>query len=145
MDEHWPVPFVDSWIAQTYLRGKKGTTERVRARHVGTRIPEYTHTIKRRVSKMASEEVEKTIDADTYTTLLSRKDPKCRTLVKKRRVFTWEDLVFELDFFPAHDMVVLEVELESEDQPVTLPPFLTIAREVSEDADFKNSNLAKRS
>ena len=59
--------------------------------------------------------------------------------------FLWEQQYFELDLFrdPAEGLVLLEIELDDIDQPVSLPPFLEIDREVTDDPAFLNSELAR--
>lgn len=145
LNDQWPVHFEDSWITQDYLKSAKGTTERVRSRtfenEVGT---VYTHTLKRRVSDMTAEEDESEVTATVYASLLLRADPKRQTIEKKRREFVWKGQVFELDFFPDRNLFLLEIELESEDTEVTLPTFLTIVREVTDEKAYKNSELARR-
>ena len=50
----------------------------------------------------------------------------------------------ELDVYPFwQDRAVLEIEVESETEAVTLPPCLTVIAEVTADKRYKNVNLAK--
>ena len=49
-----------------------------------------------------------------------------------------------MDLYPFwQDQAVLEVELEQEDDLISIPPELTVLREVTGDAAYKNAVLAK--
>jgi len=49
-----------------------------------------------------------------------------------------------VDLYPFwQDQAVLEVELEQEDDLISIPPELTVLREVTGDAAYKNAVLAK--
>lgn len=66
-------------------------------------------------------------------------------LTKVRFRFDHGGKTMELDIFtkPAlRGLVMLEVELKSPDEPITLPPGI-VAVEVTEDARFRNVNLAR--
>jgi CYTH domain-containing protein len=130
-------------IEQTYLLGDRGS-ERVRLTREDGRPERYFHTTKRRVSALTREEDEREIDRDEYLRLLARRDPDRGTIRKTRRVFTYRDRVFELDVFERpRGIVLLEVELPTEDAPVELPPFDGL-REVSGDERYSNAELARQ-
>lgn len=65
-----------------------------------------------------------------------------RVVLKRRHRLVFETFVWEIDVFAgAHQGLVLaEVELESPDQPVTLPPW--IGTEVTGDERYANAALA---
>ena len=130
-------------IEQTYLLGDRGT-ERVRLTREEGRPERYFHTIKQRVSALTREEDEREIDREAYVQLLARRDPERGTIRKTRHVFPYGDRVFELDVFERPPgIVLLEVELPSEDARVELPPFDGL-REVSGDDRYSNSELARQ-
>ena len=53
------------------------------------------------------------------------------------------DHLLEIDIYPFwKKQAVLEVELESEDTPLTLPPYITVLREVTGEKAYKNRALA---
>lgn len=64
---------------------------------------------------------------------------------KERYVVSYEGMIFEVDVFHgAHEgLVVAEVELQSETQAVTLPPF--IGEEVTGNQKYYNSYLSQMS
>ena len=131
-------------IEQTYLSGLDGASERIRLVRDENRDERYFHTVKRRVSDLTREETEREIDRAEYDSLWQRRDPERGTIRKTRYSFPFGGRVFELDVFddPA-DVVLLEVELPSEDARVELPPFDGL-REVTGDDAYSNSELARR-
>jgi adenylate cyclase len=131
-------------IEQTYLFADDGTRERVRLTREEGQPERYFHTRKRRVSALTREEHEREIEREEYLRLLARRDPERATIRKTRHVFPYRDLVFELDVFEhPPGIVLLEVELPTEDAPVELPPFDGL-REVSGDDRYSNAELARR-
>ena len=68
----------------------------------------------------------------------------CEEVIEKLR-FRLEYMghTWEIDFFKGSDLVVAEVELESEDEEVILPGWVN--EEVTDDRRFYNSNLAGKS
>jgi adenylate cyclase len=63
---------------------------------------------------------------------------------KTRHLREWHGLTWEIDVFEGDNagLVVAEVELEREDQPVDLPGWVGL--EVTEDHRYANSSLAER-
>lgn len=131
-----------SEISQTYLVAEAGTSERVRARTRGG-VTVYTHNTKIKLSHMKRVELEDEISEAEYKELLTRADPKCRTIEKVRYCVPHGGFVFEIDIFPFwNDKAFMEVEMPSEDTQVELPDFVQIIREVTEDNRYTNHALA---
>lgn len=136
----FPLPCGDdvSAIEQAYLLSERGVSERVRARS-----GKYYHTKKHRISGIRAEEHEREIDRAEYEKLLLRRDPACRVIKKDRHVFTYMGQVFELDVFPFwKKQAMLEIELANEKTPVSIPPFISVIREVTDDGAYKNHAMA---
>lgn len=132
-----------SEISQTYLVSEAGISERVRARTRGG-VTVYTHNTKIKLSHMKRIELEDEVGEAEYKKLLTRADPKCRTIEKVRYCVPHGDFVFEIDIFPFWtDKAFMEVEMPSEDTHVELPDFAEIIREVTEDNRYTNHSLAK--
>lgn len=105
----------------------------------------YRQTTKRRVGAFSFEERESTIDEATWRAELRRADPDSRPIRKTRHVVPHGDQTLELDVFEEPPgLVVLEVELDSEDEPVELPDWLGEWREVTGDERYLNVSLARR-
>ena len=131
------------WIEQTYLLAEAGTTERVRSRRSPGGTPVYTHTVKKRRSAVTREELESEIGQAEYEALLRRADPTLRVICKTRWRIPYEGHILEVDRFPFWaDRAILEVELGSEAEPVSLPDWAGLIREVTEDEAYTNRAMA---
>ena len=71
--------------------------------------------------------------------------PGTQSLSKTRYIVPWEGKTWEVDVFHGrHEGLILaEIELESPDEPFSLPPF--IGEEVTDDPQYYNSVLAAKS
>ena len=131
-------------IAQTYLLSEAGETHRVR-RWTCEGETRYFETKKRPVTAATCLEDEKEVDEATYRALLERRDPTRRTVEKTRYRLPYGVHLLEIDVYPFwQDRAVLEVELTDEKQEITLPPFVRVIREVTDDPRYKNAALAKQ-
>lgn len=100
-------------------------------------------TVKGPNSGAAREEYEYEIPAADADAMLDRL--RCGPLVEKTRYrVPFGGQVWEVDVFEGENrgLIVTEVELEREDQPLSLPPW--VGQEVTEDARYYNSNLASK-
>ncbi len=138
-------------IEQVYLRlsggGTGGAPVAVRARR--TELPDgsvsYRRTAKRRVGAFSFEETEDAISALDWAAAVEQADPDRRPVRKTRHVVAHGRQTLEIDVFEEPPgLVVLEVELASEDEAVDLPTWLGEWREVTGDERFFNASLARR-
>lgn len=129
-------------IEQTYLRRPDGSRARLRSRGEGEdRI--YIETVKRRLTAATRVEQERRLTRGEYEALLAFADPDRRPIVKTRTCFVFEGQYFELDRFPFWEkQAILEIELLREDDPVSLPPFAVVLREITDDPAYTNAALA---
>ena len=82
---------------------------------------------------------------DEYLELLMQADPAFRQIEKTRYCLTYESQYFEIDFFPCwSDQAMVEIELVSEQMPVTFPPQLEVIREVTGDPTYRNAVIASK-
>ena len=89
-------------------------------------------------------EREHEISAAEYASLLSERDGALRTIEKTRYLVPFEGHTLEIDVFPFwHDRAFCECELQSEDESLTLPGWLHIYREVTDDSRYTNRALAR--
>ena len=130
-------------IEQIYLKSDFGI-ERVRKRGQKGNFT-YTHTIKQYLGPGKNVEKEQMISGREYLNLLQRADKELQTVKKKRFCFLWENQYFELDCFdsPKKDLVVLEAELENDSDSIALPPFLEVEREVTNEPEYSNYEIAR--
>jgi adenylate cyclase len=130
-------------IEQTYLTAPTGA-RRVR-RRVGPDGERFWLTEKQSLGGITRSEDERELSADEYRRLLTEADPKSGTVVKTRYVIEHGAQVIELDVFAAPPgLILLEVELESEDEAVELPAWAAGAVDVSEDGAYTNAAIARR-
>ncbi len=131
-------------ITQTYLAKRDGHGgERVRKRVYADRT-EYTHTEKRKITAIRREEREREIGREEYEALLQRADPERRTIEKTRYCLDHAGKLFEIDLYPFwRDRAVMEIELEGEEECVTLPEEIAIIREITQDKRYTNRAIAK--
>jgi CYTH domain-containing protein len=134
-------------IEQTYLAVDDPARVRVRrVDHDG--IVTYFRTAKRKVGIAGvRDEFENEITRAEYRALKTLADPNRRTVRKKRYTFGFAGRVFELDHVREPAQVwLLEVELGTIDEltaPITLPPMLKIAAEVTGVRGWTNASIAR--
>ena len=129
-------------MEQTYLQAPEGITARVR-RRVGERET-FFHTEKERLSDRTCVEREREIDRVEYEQLLLQRAEDALTVQKTRYCLPYEGFLFEIDVYPFwKNIAVMEVELSSEEEQFTLPPQITVLREVTDDRRMKNAALAR--
>lgn len=130
-------------ITQTYLLAAAGETHRVRKITEGETVT-YTETRKRRINDLHAMEAEQEISAAEYEERLTLKDPTRAPVEKVRYCLPYGTHTLEIDVYPFwQDRAVLEIEVASEAETVTLPPFVRVLLEVTGDKRYKNVNLAK--
>lgn len=130
-------------LTQTYLLAAPGVTARVRRCREDGRVT-YIRTEKRRLSDRTAIEEECEIDEATYRAALRVADPARLPIRKTRYAIPYEGHVMEVDIYDFwHDRATLEVELSDEEEAFSLPPYLSVVREVTADRRYKNAQLAK--
>lgn len=130
-------------LEQTYLAGDP-PGRRVRRSEQADGAVEYHLTRKERLRDFAFREEEAVIGADEYEALLAQADPSRRRIRKTRHVVPHGTQKLEIDVFeePA-GLVLLEVELAADDEPVELPAWVGEAVDVTGDPTYLNANLAR--
>lgn len=135
---------VKSEIVQVYLKSNN-ENEEVRIRQRGENNS-YTYYLTKKIKRddMSRYEVEEKISKDKYLDLLMDADTSRNIVRKTRYCFMYENQYFELDVYPfSQDKAILEIELTDETQEVVLPNEISVIKEVTDDDNFKNSNIAK--
>lgn len=131
-------------IVQTYLVSGTRHTERVRARGINNQWA-YFHTIKEYVKPGVSIEREQIISEHEYSSYLVRRDTTLQPIHKIRYCFESDGQYCELDVFSGHrtGLVMLEIETAQEDMHASPPRYLSILKEVTDDRNYSNYELAK--
>lgn len=131
-------------IEQTYLTAPSGETRRIR-RIVSDGTERFFFTEKRRVTSITRIENEREIDRAEYDALTAERDTGLSTIRKTRIRIPDGKHTWEIDLFPFwEDRALLEIELESEDESFTLPPYVELIREVTDEKEYTNRAIAKR-
>lgn len=130
-------------INQTYLLTDGKKNARIRKITERGKIS-YIKTVKERISDLSCYEEEKEITEDCYLELLKYADKEKQSINKTRYSFKYGRHVIEIDIYSFwNDRATLEIELSSEDEEFSIPEFIKVAKEVSTDERYKNTNLAK--
>lgn len=131
-------------IEQVYLaRRQKGESRRIRqSRWDGE--THYYYNEKVRLSPITRIERETEITGEEYAALCREADPARQTIRKTRWLVPAGELTLEVDVFPFwENQAFCEAELEREDQPVALPDWMELIREVTADEHYTNNAMAK--
>lgn len=131
-------------ITQTYLKEKDGLEPRIRKREENGQTI-YFLTTKRFVSVNERVEIEREISQAEYDSLIAEANPAKRPIHKRRQCFEWDGRYLELDTFlePPRPHHLLEIEHVSMDDEISFPPFLKVLKEVTDDPEWYNANIAK--
>lgn len=134
-----PVPHVRIEIEQLYL------TDGARIRRRGQNGNyTYFHTVKKPIGPGKNIETEHQISGRDFGLLRKTMDQKTVPVLKHRTCFLWDHQYLELDSFtsPAAGMVMLEIEIDEDDQKISIPPFLSVDREVTADQAYTNRYIS---
>lgn len=130
-------------IQQRYLIGQGC---RIRKRSIFGH-DSYYHTFKKRLPNGENVELEEALNEREYIGYFDHLSHEHAPIYKKRYCFLWKNQYFELDVFYNNGKVfqiMLEIELTKMQDTVILPPFLPIIKDVTNDPEFRNENIAKR-
>ena len=131
-------------ITQTYLKSVDDTERRVRARGINGDYLYYL-TEKRKISNLKRIELEKRLTQDEYLALLMESDNKLHTIHKTRYCLSENNQYFEIDIYPEWDnQAIMEIELSSEDEEIKIPEFIKIIKDVTDDENYKNYQMANQ-
>jgi adenylate cyclase len=130
-------------LEQVYLAGDP-PGRRVRRTTYADSSIEYRLTRKERLRDFAFREEESVITSAEFEALLAQADPGRRRIRKTRHVVPHGAQQLEIDVFDEPvGLVLLEVELDSDDEPVELPEWLGTWVDVTGDPTYLNANLAR--
>ncbi|XP_013382936.1 TRPL translocation defect protein 14 isoform X2 [Lingula anatina] len=111
----------------------------------------YTHTIRRYLQNNESAETKMHITSRDYTNLLAQIDEKHQTIYKTRRCFLWNDQYYQMDLYkePCQERCKGLILLETYStipamEPLDLPSFLDIVKEVTGDPYYSMYNLSSK-
>ena len=131
-------------MEQAYLKSDgENSGMRVRKSIVNGEKVTYKKTFKRNITSVTRVEIEDDISEEAYNEYLKDIDEGSTVIKKVRHCFMYQGQFFELDMYPFwNDRATLELEISSEEQEITLPPFISLIKEVTEDKRYTNRSLS---
>lgn len=135
-------------IVQTYLH-TDGAERRIR-KIVEDGAVTYIYTEKMRVpgAEISRYEDEREITSGEYAALYKE---AATELSKVRYSFPYAGRVIEIDVYPDEvggelfrGRAILEIEMESEDENLSIPDFIDVIREVTGEKEYSNKRLAEK-
>ena len=130
-------------ILQTYLASESGKNSRLRRVCEDGKVS-YIKTVKQRISVLSAYEDECEISEEQYERELENVDKTKSDIVKTRYCIPYADHIIEIDIYPFwSDRAILEVELSDESESFSLPEYVSVVKEVSDDKRYKNTKLAE--
>ena len=131
-------------IVQTYLNSSDDEEIRIRQRGNNGSYT-YSKTRKINVDSMKRIEIETRLTQEEYINELLNADPTRGQIIKERYCLCYKNQYFEIDIYPFwDDKAIAEIELISEDQKIELPDFINVIDEVTDNNNFKNSEIARQ-
>ena len=131
-------------IVQTYLKSNDDEEVRIRQRGSNSSFT-YSKTRKINVSNLKRIEIETRLTGEEYINELLNSDPERGQIIKDRYCLSYNNQYFEIDIYPFwKDKAIAEIELSSENQKIELPPFLDVIEEVTDNINYRNSEIAKQ-
>jgi len=130
------LPELTLQIKQAYIAHENNCTIRIRTSNEKAYL-----TIKGKTQNISRDEFEYEIPYKDAEQLFAFSD--ITIIEKSRHIIYYDNKKWEIDEFLGLNagLFVAEIELESEDEKITFPSW--IANEVTNDARFRNSSLAK--
>ena len=88
--------------------------------------------------------MERQITGLEFSMLMQQMDPSRKNVRKKIKVFQFDHHYFELEQWldPHRGLVLLKTSVDTSDEKVSLPPFVTVIKEVTDDPRFSTHELA---
>lgn len=134
--------YTKSEITQIYISSPRNITHRVRKR-VYPEKTVCTETKKIRIDKCSAYEDEREISEEQFIAIALGQKEGTLPVKKVRHTFSYVGKTVEIDVYPNwKNTAVLEVELESREERVSLPDFITVVRDVTGDRRYSNASMA---
>lgn len=130
-------------LEQVYLRSEED--EEIRIRRSTSEDGEVFYLTRRRLHDGQRRlEAEGRLSEREYMQFMTNADPERRPIRKVRYRLIWNSQHYEIDLYPFWtNQAVLEVSLRSEDERVRIPSFLRVQKEVTGNAYYEVSSLAR--
>ena len=104
----------------------------------------YSKTRKITVNPLKRIEIENRLTQEEYINELLNADLTRGQIIKDRYCLSYKNQYFEIDVYPFwNDKAIMEIELCEENQEISIPDFIKVIKDVTDDDEYKNSSLAK--
>ncbi len=104
----------------------------------------YILTVKQRITDLIRKENERELTGEEFREMSRQIAPGTHEIQKIRFAVPIGELTVEIDCFPFwNDRAILEIELRDETQPFSIPPFVTVIKEITGDERYHNSRLCR--
>lgn len=105
----------------------------------------YHYNVQRTIEDGVREVVkESSISKEDYERFLKARSSTIGTCIKERYSFVYANQYFKLDVF-ADGMMVLEVNVTEQNPDITIPEFVSVLQDVTNDPNYKNINMTRGS
>ena len=89
--------------------------------------------------------LESRMSEDEYLRLMEMADKSVPVLRRTRYCFVYEQHYFEIDIFPFEkEFAILQIRQQTAEKTVSFPPEIEVTREITDDANYSNKNIAKK-
>jgi CYTH domain-containing protein len=131
-------------IRQWYFK-REGQWERLRSQRRLSNPEQFLLTQKIRLTPTSQEERERELTESEFQLLLQHHSDS-RFISKRRRLYSHQGLIWEVDQFDALPLIIVEVELQSPDQSIELPSEIQqrVIREITGEKEWSNRSLSKK-
>lgn len=129
-------------IKQDYLRCDDDTEYRIRRIDQNGIYSYHFSVIKKCVNGIREILTDDVISESAYRNLLLTKSDNSISLTKTRYSFVHDQQYFKLDIFD-DDMCILEVNLTKENPNISIPDFVYVVQDVTNDEEYQNINIAR--
>lgn len=129
-------------IKQDYLRCDDDTEYRIRRIEQNGIYSYHFSVIKKCVNGIREILTDDVISESAYRNLLLTKSDNSVSLTKTRYSFVHDQQYFKLDIFD-DDMCILEVNLTKENPNISIPDFVYVVQDVTNDEEYQNINIAR--
>ncbi len=128
-------------ISQTYLESDPSVEKRLRKTIIGG-VKSYTYTIFKTLDDGRKIKIsEESISKKMYKKLLEFQDTKKKIIEKDRYYFSYQGQYFMLDIIDGFG--ILEINVDNDDK-ITIPPFISVLEDVTDNHDYLNTNIANK-
>lgn len=129
-------------IKQDYLKCDDDTEYRIRRIDQNGIYSYHFSVIKKCVNGIREILTDDVISESAYRNLLLTKSDNSISLTKTRYSFVHDQQYFKLDIFD-DDMCILEVNLTKENPNISIPDFVYVVQDVTNDEEYQNINIAR--